>query len=218
MNNELENLPIVSETAQASLIMPNLIEPVLEKMDNEDNVKGVLNLRNVFLKADSLYPNLAYDLINELIKLQSNRSINLNEMILRSEKIATSDEYFIKRPEFKELNIRAKQLKLILSRIPDEINDRKAFLETIKEIAAAIKKKLDAVNNLFDSVQILEIKQILDVRKREFVKYSKQFSNTLKAYFRQGNTDEVFSAANCLISQTNLILKTLKLQCENMPL
>jgi hypothetical protein len=41
-------------------------------------------------------------------------------------------EYFIKRPEFKELNVRAKQLKLILSRIPDEINDRKAFLETIK--------------------------------------------------------------------------------------
>jgi programmed cell death protein 10 len=38
----------------------------------------------------------------------------------------------IKRSEFKELNLRAKQLKNILSRIPDEINDRKAFLETIK--------------------------------------------------------------------------------------
>lgn len=110
----------------------------------------------------------------------------MNEMILRSEKVATSDEYFIKRPEFKELNLRAKQLKNILSRIPDEINDRKAFLETIKEIAAAIKKKLDAVNNLFESMQSPEIKQILDIRKREFVKYSKQFSNTLKAYFRQG--------------------------------
>ena len=55
-----------------------------------------------------------------------------------------------------------------------------------REIAAAIKKKLDAVNNLFETMQSLEIKQILDIRKREFVKYSKQFSNTLKAYFRQG--------------------------------
>ena len=101
-------------------------------MEKEDGIRAAANLRHVFLKADANYPNLAYDLINELIKLQSHKKINLNEMILRSEKIATSDEYFIKRPEFKELNVRAKQLKLILSRIPDEINDRKAFLETIK--------------------------------------------------------------------------------------
>jgi programmed cell death protein 10 len=82
--------------------------------------------------------------------------------------------------------MRAKQLKLIMCQIPDEIHDRKAFLETIKSIAAAIKKKLDAVNNLFETMQSPEIKLILDVRKREFVKYSKQFSNTLKAYFKEG--------------------------------
>ena len=33
---------------------------------------------------------------------------------------------------FRELNIRATNLKKILSRIPDEIYDRKKFLETIK--------------------------------------------------------------------------------------
>ncbi len=101
-------------------------------MEREDGIRGAANLRHVLQRADAQYPSLTFDLITELIKLQSNKHISLNEMILRSEKIATSDEYFIKRPEFKELNVRAKQLKLILSRIPDEINDRKAFLETIK--------------------------------------------------------------------------------------
>lgn len=110
----------------------------------------------------------------------------MNEMLLRAEKFASNEEYIVKRMEFKDLNNRAKQLKLILSRIPDEINDRKAFLETIKEIAAAIKKKLDAVNTVFEVMQSQEIKQVLDLRKREFVKYSKLFSNTLKQYFRQG--------------------------------
>lgn len=104
-------------------------------------------------------PTFSIDFINELVKAH-NKNINMNEMILRSEKFASSDgelayriqitdtfcrvflkllhffylilEYFIKRSEFKELNLRAKQLKNILSKIPDEINDRKAFLETIK--------------------------------------------------------------------------------------
>jgi programmed cell death protein 10 len=213
---ETENMAALSESALGSLMIPNLINPVLEKMEKEDSVTiSKLNLKNAFAKIDAIYPMFAYDLVNELLKAH-NKQANINEIILRSEKYLISDEYIIKRPEFKELNTRAKQLKLILSRIPDEINDRKAFLETIKEIAAAIKKKLDAVNNLFESMQSSEIKQILDIRKREFVKYSKQFSNTLKAYFRQGQPDDVFSAANCLISQTNLILKTLKQYCENM--
>jgi programmed cell death protein 10 len=213
-----DNLAMLSEMALASLVLPNLINPALDKMEKEEPSLALAksNIRNLFQKVDTTHPSLTYDFILELLRVY-NKNVNLNEMILRSEKFASSDEYFIKRAEFKELNVRAKQLKLILSRIPDEINDRKAFLETIKEIAAAIKKKLDAVNNLFESMQSYEIKQILDMRKREFVKYSKQFSNTLKAYFRQGQADEVFSAANCLISQTNLILKTLKQNCENMP-
>ena len=47
-----------------------------------------------------------------------------------------------------ELNRKSANLKRILSRIPDEITDRKTFLETIKEIASAIKKLLDAVNEV----------------------------------------------------------------------
>lgn len=47
---------------------------------------------------------------------------------------ATDTEYMIKRPEqeFHDLNEKARALKQILSKIPDEINDRVRFLQTIK--------------------------------------------------------------------------------------
>ena len=43
-------------------------------------------------------------------------------------------EYRLNRTEdaFQELNKKSNALKRILSRIPEEINDRKTFLETIK--------------------------------------------------------------------------------------
>lgn len=122
-------------------------------------------------------------------------------------------EYRSARSEdaFQELNRKSTSLKRILSRIPDEITDRKTFLETIKfvnihidnfiykgysislstilsfrEIASAIKKLLDAVNEVTAFIPGSTGKQALDQRKREFVKYSKRFSNTLKEYFKEG--------------------------------
>lgn len=46
----------------------------------------------------------------------------------------TAVEYRLSRSEdaFQELNRKSAALKKILSRIPDEITDRKTFLETIK--------------------------------------------------------------------------------------
>lgn len=121
-------------------------------------------------------------------------------------------EYRLSRSEdaFQELNRKSASLKKILSRIPDEITDRKTFLETIKyeffltmlffqsfyvfhsiyflfrEIASAIKKLLDAVNEISGFIPGPNNKQVLEQRKREFVKFSKRFSNTLKDYFKEG--------------------------------
>lgn len=55
-----------------------------------------------------------------------------------------------------------------------------------REIASAIKKLLDAVNEVTTFIRGSAGKQALDQRKREFVKYSKRFSNTLKEYFKEG--------------------------------
>lgn len=54
-----------------------------------------------------------------------------------------------------------------------------------REIASAIKKLLDAVNEV-STYTPGQGKQALEQRKREFVKYSKRFSNTLKEYFKEG--------------------------------
>merc|ERR1712002_118057 len=90
-------------------------------------------------------------------------------------------EYRSSRTEepFQELNRKSANLKRILSRIPDEITDRKTFLETIKEIASAIKKLLDAVSEVCQYIPGVQGKQALEHRKRDFVKHSKRFSITL---------------------------------------
>ena len=58
-------------------------------------------------------------------------------------------------------------------------------ISSFREIASAIKKLLDAVNEVTKFKTWLAGKQALDQRKREFVKYSKRFSNTLKE-FKEG--------------------------------
>jgi len=55
-----------------------------------------------------------------------------------------------------------------------------------REIASAIKKLLDAVNDASAYIPGTSGKQALELKKREFVKYSKKFSNTLKEYFKEG--------------------------------
>lgn len=197
-----------------SMALPGLIQPILDKLGTKDKA-AAQTLRIAFDKVEAMHPGFTYDLVNGVLT-RVDLPVNMNENMLRLEGHQTNPEFVVNRPEmaFKELNHRSATLKKILSRIPDEINDRKAFLETIKEIASAIKKLLDAVNNIFIYVQNQQGRQMVETRKREFVKYSKRFSNTLKDYFREGQPDAVYHSANCLINQTNLIMTTIKQKCD----
>lgn len=137
------------------------------------------------------------------------------------------------RSDLQELSKRAIALRRVLARVPDEMKERRPFLETIKEIASSIKKLLDATNAILQSIppqaqgrKYLLINDYLNLifgytlsyhillalekRKREFVHYSKRFSNTLKEYFRDQNSTQVFVAANQLIFQTTQIVKTVR--------
>ncbi|KAF3426469.1 hypothetical protein E2986_04598 [Frieseomelitta varia] len=190
---------------------------IILKLERQNGI-AAQTLRTALLKAEKSHPGIAHDLILGIIR-RAELDLDMNESVLRLQGAASDYdgiEYRSARPEdaFQELNRKSTSLKRILSRIPDEITDRKTFLETIKEIASAIKKLLDAVNEVTAFIRGSAGKQALDQRKREFVKYSKRFSNTLKEFFKEGQANAVFVSALYLIHQTNMIMLTVKDKCE----
>ncbi|XP_057378149.1 programmed cell death protein 10-like [Daphnia carinata] len=205
------------ESILSSLVMPILVGPSLVNLEKQDPGAAQL-LKTAFSNAEAAHPSLCHSFILGLMK-KAELKVNMNESLLRVQGASLDQEspdYRINRSEdaFQELCRKSVGLKKILSRIPDEIGDRKAFLETIKEIASAIKKLLDAVNEVAGYITFGSGKQRLEQRKREFVKYSKRFSTTLKEYFRDGQANAVFLSALCLIQQSNLIITTVKDCCE----
>uniref|UniRef100_A0A8C5PMY6 Programmed cell death 10 n=1 Tax=Leptobrachium leishanense TaxID=445787 RepID=A0A8C5PMY6_9ANUR len=183
MKNEAETTSMVSMPLYA------VMYPVFNELERV-NLSAAQTLRAAFIKAEKENPGLTQDIITKILEKKS-VEVNFTESLLR---MAADDveEYMIERPEpeFQELNEKARALKQILSKIPDEINDRVRFLQTIKYLPA-----------LFEA---------LEHQKKEFVKYSKSFSDTLKTYFKDGKALNVFISANRLIHQTNLILQTFK--------
>ncbi|XP_059080895.1 uncharacterized protein LOC131878790 isoform X1 [Tigriopus californicus] len=184
----------------------------------QQSVSASQTLRAALCKVEANHPGFAYDLVLGLVR-KGDVSVNMNESLLRLQGTISEQEngeYRSSRTEepFQELNKKSAALKKILSRIPDEITDRKTFLETIKEIASAIKKLLDAVNEVSAYIPGSQGKHALEQRKREFVKYSKRFSNTLKEFFKEGQPNSVFASATYLIYQTNQLMITVKDKCE----
>jgi programmed cell death protein 10 len=212
-----QRMTMGDETPVTSLIMPVLIRPILSQLERRD-MAASQTLRAALSKVETVHPGFTYDLVLGIVR-QGELSVNMNESMLRLQGAASdvdAIEYRLNRSEdaFQELNRKSAALKKILSRIPDEITDRKTFLETIKEIASAIKKLLDAVNEVAGFIPGTTGKQALEQRKREFVKFSKRFSNTLKDYFKEGLANAVFVSALYLIHQTNMIMVTVKSKCE----
>ncbi|KJH53296.1 hypothetical protein DICVIV_00419 [Dictyocaulus viviparus] len=205
----------------AAIHMPLSLELLLF---NEESVGGLSyfsagRLRSAMKTSDNASPSFLFD-FTKILLAGSELNINLQEAYLRMHSTSPTDDLIVHGQEhiseYKELTKRlheihflsAVELRRILSRVPEEMSDRHQFLETIKLIASSIKKLLEAINAVHQIVP-QTAQQAVEKRKREFVHYSKRFSNTLKTYFKDQNAVQVSVSANQLVFQTSLIIKTI---------
>ncbi|GMS85792.1 hypothetical protein PENTCL1PPCAC_7967 [Pristionchus entomophagus] len=188
------------------------LDRVRQSMRTDEKAPSAVHkLRTALKQSEASSPSFLFDL-TKLLLADSGLNVNLQESFLRMQANAPTDDLLVfgqdNIPQFQELSSRAIALRRVLSRVPEEMSDRRTFLETIKEIASSIKKLLDATNDVITVVPA-HAQQAVEKRKREFVHYSKRFSTTLKDYFRDQNAHQVSVSANQLIFQTSLIVKTL---------
>ncbi|KAM8853670.1 programmed cell death protein 10-A [Synchiropus picturatus] len=196
-------------TSQVALY--TVMYPVFKQLEEAD-VSAAQILRSAFLEAEKQNPGLTQEFLLRVLEKKKPK-VNYQESLLRmaAAEAEVLPELRIDRQEaeFQELNQRARALKHILGTIPDEIGDRVGFLQTIKDIASAIKELLDTVNTVFKKYQY-QNRRALEQQKREFVYYSRKFSDTLKIFFKDGKAINVYVSANRLTHQTNMILRAFK--------
>lgn len=189
----------------ANLILPILIKPVLNKVENQSH-EAAIEIKSALLQVESAFPGLILELVVKLAK-HIDPNVDMTKSLLSLlGNIPDTEEYKCDI----ELNRRVSTLKKILSRIPNEINDRRVFLETIKEVASAIKKLLDCLTEIINKTESSSQKQALEDRKRDFIKCSKRFSNKLKEFFKEGQPQSVYYSAAHLVNQLYAIQLTIK--------
>lgn len=200
-------------SSPASMALYTVMYPVFNQLEKDDTSSAAQTLKAAFIEAEKHSPGLTQQILLKVLQKEKIQ-VNYHECLLRM-----ADEEFEalmidrKEPEFQDLKKKAQTLKRVLSTIPNEIRDKVRFLQTIKDIAGAIKELLDTVNTIFRMHQYQNRRAM--EQKKEFVKCSKNFSDTLKVYFKDGKVVNVFASANRLTHQTSMILLAFKSPPKN---
>lgn len=214
---------VSSDSSQSStistniLVLSNILYPVIQELEKSSPKDTPENLRALFCELENKYPGFARNFIELIIEKELphfDKSMRMNELTLKLEKHCDKTPYLLSLKSTDESHVEfnqcAKHLKIMLSHIPDEIHDKRIFLERIKEIASAIKKALDSVSKIYQNIPPTDQRQPVELQKKEFIRASKHFSNVLKAYFQDNQAEAVFVAANILLVQTDYLLRAVK--------
>uniref|UniRef100_A0A1I8AK31 DUF1394 domain-containing protein n=1 Tax=Steinernema glaseri TaxID=37863 RepID=A0A1I8AK31_9BILA len=204
-----------------------VFNPVFDRLEanhagNPEAVASINQLRSTLQCADQASPSFLHDLMRTLVT-QSELNVNFQESFLRLQENAPTEDLEIPMlsdfAEFQELSARAIAFRNILSRIPEEMGDRRTFLNIIQEIASAMKMMLDATTTVIEIIPPT-FQHAVERCKREFVRDSKEFRRILKEHFCNNNTDQVTTSANQLIFKTAQIVRTVrdKLQLSVYPM
>uniref|UniRef100_A0A1I8I647 Programmed cell death protein 10 n=1 Tax=Macrostomum lignano TaxID=282301 RepID=A0A1I8I647_9PLAT len=203
-----------SPAVRESMVLQYLIQPVIASLEPM-SASHATTLRQAFNRVEQHNPGFCCAFVENLLRrgdLDVNNDINFHETLLR---LAYEEER------------QAPPLALIILpptrtccswRSGPRCSKRfsaayLSSLETgnaIKDIANAIKEMLDTVSLVTASIGNAQRKQSLDQQKKDFIKYSKTFSNKLKTFFKDNSKTDVYISANQLIYQTNLILKAVR--------
>ncbi|KAI3388537.1 hypothetical protein SNEBB_008882 [Seison nebaliae] len=173
--------------------------------------KHVQNILEGFIHLNTVAPMIISKLIVETW-WRGNIPLHLSHALLKlqaSERIPLPIDDVRSLSPIEKLEISANRLKRYMSSIPAVFHDRDQFLASIREIAAAIKSQLDALSELSRAMEDQgnrHMRNRLNNRKKDFVKYSRLFSNQLKEYFRNGKYEYVLETACLIITLTNGLL------------
>lgn len=193
-----------------SLCLYVIMEPVLNEISTGPDAQ---TLRAAFKKAERHNPGVTRDFILGILQTKGIH-VDLTKILLKL-CASESEEYKItqRQPPFVELQKQSQSLKTILATLPDVAVDRPKFLQTIKEIASGIREMLEVVKELsgqhaaFNNV---ERRRALDSHRKDFIRSSKAFSDTLKTFFKDGSIHVVYISAIDLVTEINTILKMLR--------
>ncbi|XP_065178897.1 programmed cell death protein 10-A-like [Sycon ciliatum] len=201
----------------ASLSLQHVIFPFLDELNEKEGKDVTSALKDAFNKVEKQNMGFAQSFVSGACQQEPGIDVTRSVLSLAAK---PCPDYAINRSEveFKLLCDRASHLKTILSRIPQEISDRSVFLQTIKDIAGAIRDVLEAINSVSKAhgqlASMPKYKKALDHEKKLFVKTSKSFSDTLKKFFKDSRANYVFASANSLCNQTNTLLQLFKVASQ----
>ena len=172
------------------------------------------SLRESFVYAEKQNPGFIHDFVAGVIQNE-----DMTEILLRLGSTECTEYLISQHIELHaQLNRKAQTLRHLLSSIPDQIKERSIFLQTIKDIAQSIKDLLNCVNGFYQSntnnPAVTQNKRLFDHQKKNFVRCSKAFSDSLRNFFKDNQPSIVFLSANKLITQTNVLMRTIKIITE----